>query len=739
MSLVLSGEQKRALNEALLEAFRDRDALEVMVGYYLDENLATITSSDQNLRTNVFELVGWAESVGRLGDLLDGARQANAGNPALAAFEGSLDRTVLTLGGVEGQRARVFVDGEEAGALPLTLKDLSPGLHALAFDAGERYARFERSIEIVAGQAVDLGVIALEVVKAVVKLELATEGAQVVLVTTRDGQPVERVIRDEEWRIPPVTIEIDPDERWTILARKEGLREVSIPIDFEDGIADKRLRIDLGALPVAELRGALDIDAIPPSIVALDGALLGATPRRGLVVLAGAHEIRLLHPLLGEKVVTAQVEAGATTTALIEYEPGATLDIDATPPAKVMLDGRTLGGSPQRGVLVPAGPHTITFVHPDFGAKVVEVEVSAGETRSVLGELSPTGTLDIRSTPPAKVMLDGEPFGITPCLGVTVRAGAHMLTFFHPVLGTKSIPIEIAAGETKTASVEYAQVGKLDIQSTPSAKVLLDDKALGSTPKLGVVVAAGAHTLTFFHPALGKKVTTVQVDVGETVTVAIELDPAPDGKLDLDASAPAKITIDGKTAGTTPRAGVVVAAGPHIVTFSHPTFGDKSMKVTVVPGETKVVKVDFGIALPGKLNLSSKPAAEVAIDGKIVGTTPLLGASVSPGSHLLMFSTAAGQKRKMRVLVLAGETKTLSVELDPPEHGRLSLDSTPPSTVVLDGKSLGSTPKPGLVVLAGTHTILFVHPIHGQRKVSVVVHARETKVVSINLSLLTPP
>ncbi|MEO7328297.1 MAG: PEGA domain-containing protein, partial [Minicystis sp.] len=671
MSLVLSGDQKRALNEALLEAFRDRDALEVMVGYYLDENLATITSSDQNLRTNVFELVSWAESVGRLDDLVDGARQANAGNPTLEAFEISLHRTVIAIGGVEGQGAKVFVNGGEEGVLPIKLRDLAPGTHALAFDGGDRYARFERSVEITAGQTIDLGVVALEVVKGVLRLDRVTAEARVTLITLRDSQRVERVIGEDEWRIPPVVIELDPDERSTILASKEGLADLMLSVDFEDGHAEKRIRIDLGAPPVAELKGTLDVDAIPPAIVALDGALLGATPRRGIALTAGAHELRLLHPLLGEKLVTVQIEAGALTTSVIAYEPGGTLDLDATPAAKVLLDGRTLGGSPQRGVLVPAGHHVITFVHSDFGTKTVEVEVVAGETKSIVGELVASGTLDLFSDPPAKVMLDGEPLGLTPLLGVSAKAGAHTLTFLHPVLGTKSLPIELAAGESKTARVVYAQIGKLDIRSTPNAKVMLDDKVLGITPQLGVSVSAGEHHLVFFHPLLGKKTRTVQVGAGETMTVSVELDPAPTGKLDIDASSPATITLDGKAIGSTPQLGVVVPAGLHMVTLSHPLFGEKAAKVMISPGETETVKVDFGLGLPGKLNLSSTPIAEVTIDGKLVGTTPQTNVPVSPGTHLLVFS-ALGQKKKMKVLVLAAETKTVSAELGAPVYGRLS-------------------------------------------------------------------
>jgi serine/threonine-protein kinase len=46
----------------------------------------------------------------------------------------------------------------------------------------------------------------------------------------------------------------------------------------------------------------------------------------------------------------------------------------------------------------------------------------------------------------------------------------------------------------------------------------------------------------------------------------------------------------------------------------------------------------------------------------------------------------------------------------------LSLTSDPPSNVLLDGKPIGSTPKVGLSVSPGTHTVLFVHPTLGRAR-----------------------
>src|SRR6188768_3458476 len=74
----------------------------------------------------------------------------------------------------------------------------------------------------------------------------------------------------------------------------------------------------------------------------------------------------------------------------------------------------------------------------------------------------------------------------------------------------------------EAAAPAAAGSGTLNINSIPVSKVVLDGRPLGSTPKVGVSVPAGNHTVTFIHPALGKKSVTVAVKSGETKTAAVK-------------------------------------------------------------------------------------------------------------------------------------------------------------------------------------------------------------------------
>lgn len=80
----LSGPQMAEFQRALLSAFPDTDSLAQMTRFHLGENLGAIATG--NLRNVVFELILWAQSHGRLGELLVAAVQYNPGNPDLRRF-----------------------------------------------------------------------------------------------------------------------------------------------------------------------------------------------------------------------------------------------------------------------------------------------------------------------------------------------------------------------------------------------------------------------------------------------------------------------------------------------------------------------------------------------------------------------------------------------------------------------------------------------------------------------------
>ena len=81
-----SGDQLKQFEKALLSAFPEINDLKRMVRFNLNEQLPRIAGGT-NLTDTVFDLLQWAESHGKLENLLKAARAANSGNPDLIEFE----------------------------------------------------------------------------------------------------------------------------------------------------------------------------------------------------------------------------------------------------------------------------------------------------------------------------------------------------------------------------------------------------------------------------------------------------------------------------------------------------------------------------------------------------------------------------------------------------------------------------------------------------------------------------
>ena len=63
--------------------------------------------------------------------------------------------------------------------------------------------------------------------------------------------------------------------------------------------------------------------------------------------------------------------------------------------------------------------------------------------------------------------------------------------------------------------------GTINMNAIPVSNVLLDGKPMGQTPRMGVSVPPGSHTVVFVNAEHGRKAKTVTVDAGKSATVVV--------------------------------------------------------------------------------------------------------------------------------------------------------------------------------------------------------------------------
>ena len=154
--------------------------------------------------------------------------------------------------------------------------------------------------------------------------------------------------------------------------------------------------------------------------------------------------------------------------------------------------------------------------------------------------------------------------------------------------------------------------------------------------------------------------------------------PAPGRVLVRSTPAGAAVLIDGRSAGRTPLTARDLALAAHTVAVSRPGFVTESRRVTLTsraPSATLTITLKAErVARPpaaakgaatGSLSVDSRPrGAQVTIDGRVLGVTPLSAPGLSPGVHAVRVELAGHKPVTTTVTVKAGETAKIAVTLE---------------------------------------------------------------------------
>jgi serine/threonine-protein kinase len=154
----------------------------------------------------------------------------------------TLDFTLVTQSAGTGFKAastqpgvELSVNGNFVGSLPQEIRDLSPGNHKLQF-SGYYYAPLNKTVTVTPNEMVDLGNIALKVIKGSVTIKLGTPGAKVALVSGTGRKEISDFHK---------SLELDANAHWKLEATKSGFENYVQAIRFDDGQAEKTMVIKL--------------------------------------------------------------------------------------------------------------------------------------------------------------------------------------------------------------------------------------------------------------------------------------------------------------------------------------------------------------------------------------------------------------------------------------------------------------------------------------------------------------
>ena len=267
--------------------------------------------------------------------------------------------------------------------------------------------------------------------------------------------------------------------------------------------------IGVGFLVKGPSAGEVMVRSEPPgAAILLDGEpTLQKTPAVLKPVKFGPHTIvvRLSGFAPGDTgVMLTKDSASAQVSFELKAQQAAPAELTITTEpagAEVFIDGRSAGASPVKGKSVESTLEHVVRVHLEgFADETVSVTPAAGEKKSVTLTLKPAAahevaradpqpdktrtqakqfSLQVSTTPPVDVAVDGKPKGRSP-VTVKLPPGKHQLVFTDATLGLKvSQTLNVAKDEAYNREFKK---GKLAFSVVPWAHVYIAGKRVGTTP-----------------------------------------------------------------------------------------------------------------------------------------------------------------------------------------------------------------------------------------------------------------
>jgi serine/threonine-protein kinase len=156
-----------------------------------------------------------------------------------------------------------------------------------------------------------------------------------------------------------------------------------------------------------------------------------------------------------------------------------------------------------------------------------------------------------------------------------------------------------------------------------------------------------------------RKIEDVRPQAATEPTVVVK---EADATLRVQTDGTASFVVDGKPLKTAPDGALHLTAGRHSVQVSSPALAfSRTLQVDLKPNEAALRAVHGG---KGQLRVAVSPWAEVIVDGKSLGVTPLQPSELTEGSHLVTLRNGdLGVTTKRKIMVLPNRESLLKVDL----------------------------------------------------------------------------
>ena len=243
--------------------------------------------------------------------------------------------------------------------------------------------------------------------------------------------------------------------------------------------------------------------------------------------------------------------------------------------------------------------------------------------------------------------------------------------------------------------------------SITGARVYVDNNEAGTTPLEDLELMAGLKKIDI--RAENYQVFETEVDVkgcNKLQTFNWALVPAWSDITFSSFPTNANVMIDGKSIGKTPLS-KQLAAGNYMLEISADQHKTWKQRLIVKPNEPQDLSDIRLKPADGSVAIKTRPVgANVIIDGKFVGQTPLT-IDLSPSEdHVVQISRVGYEKATRKINVSSSASKQIDIDLKPREGIVYLMVEPPDAELLVNGESRGHAPEQ-MRLVAAAHTLEF--------------------------------
>lgn len=327
----------------------------------------------------------------------------------------------------------------------------------------------------------------------------------------------------------------------------------------------------------------------------------------------------------------------------------------------------------------------------------------------------PKTTISVVTDPTgAALVINGVPVGeTTPVEDHSVDSGKVSLRIRKVGFFTVDTSIVAPYRQHRDLSLTLHPAANLAINvNPPDALVILDKDTLSLQQLQNVETTIGKHEITITKGGLAGIAREVDLKQGMNPPLAVTLSKgAP--RLSVTSDPPgASVFINDVLSGTTPYQNPDIQPGSYRVKIVMDGFEDHAENVIVRTDREDRVEAKLSPAVAFTFT-STPPGADVTVDGKSIGQSPLTGAKITVGDHRLKVKKGGFLDYDTAVTVIDKQPLSIAATLSPLKASAKFVIK-PFGTIYVDDKPLaadqtlynGDLP-------AGSHTIKVVHPTYG--------------------------